>query len=404
MQRKPLSTANMIKLLSILLVVALVVVQAVLFWLESREESSTVVLPATTSKATQAVEPHDIEIVVPHINVEQKSEEAQDHSTTQRSSDGEVYTQSAPHPWLEVTPSKADLELCRTLERLPIVYDEKTEHFSDLYQLDIKLVYSRRYTMPLSEFVNQRFEKKIYETVSTHLDKVYRQYIDWLGYEKLYQSKIDILIAYDLETYEALLDKYHASMPSNIPGVYLPLEHIALVHLPRTYEGYIDTNSLLRTTIHESVHAVNFVQFGYMHRWAQEGLAQYFAHFYESENPELFLDKATWDARSNYLGAPLLFDDVINTNEMWRDNRHALYASAFAFIQYLSTLPKADNPLLRILKFENEQPCSVVNKAWTSGALDFDGMFNNNVLTWFEYLVLDHEARLLEKRSERPTK
>ncbi|WMN60718.1 DUF1570 domain-containing protein [Pseudoalteromonas xiamenensis] len=404
MHKKPLSTTRLLTYIAMVLVIAMVIVQVILFWLESRDETSNVTLPLVIEHSVKAVKLQDTASDVPQISETPTHEEFEPKSSPKMTSDGEVYTQSAPHPWLEVRPSMADLELCRRLERVPIVYDEKTERFTDLYHLEIQLVYSRRYTMPLSEFVNQKFENKIYETVSKHLDKVYSQYIDWLGYEKLYQSDIKILIAYDLETYEALLDKYHASTPSNIPGVYLPLEHISLVHLPLTYEGYIDTNSLLRTTIHESVHAVNFVQFGYMHRWAQEGLAQYFAHFYESENPELFLDKATWDARSNYLGAPLLFDDVINTNEMWSDNRHALYASAFAFIQYLSTLSKADNPLLRILKFENKQPCSVVNKTWTSGALDFDGMFNNNVLTWFEYLVLDHEARLLEKQSERPTK
>lgn len=317
------------------------------------------------------------------------------------------FTEHAPHPWelIEVTPAQE--QLCRDMELQPLafenVYDEDLKAnkriYSDYYDLSITILHnSKEYS--LSSVYGKQTEKWVLSNIKRHLNRVYESYSMWLGAENLFKAPIDIKLAINQSQYFNALAEHGAEESASVQGVYLPLIHQAFVKIPFNEKGQILGQPFMRTLVHEAVHAVNFVQFGYMQRWLQEGLAQYFAHYVDHAAPELFLDYDEWEIRSGSLGSPLTLQELIYPSDHWLEDRQALYATSFAFVQYFSELPEPKNLLLTILKTENTQRCSSLNKQWVESTLDPENLLYSNIQSWFDHTVIYFSERVEEYKLE----
>ncbi len=310
------------------------------------------------------------------------------------------FTAHEPHPWelVEVTPVQE--RLCRDMELIPLTYEEiydpetqeKKRFYSDYYDLNLVILHNGR-EYSISSVYNEGTEKWIKNQMRGYLDRVYETYSKWLGAEKLFRTNINIKLALNHTQYFNALAEHDAEESAKVQGVYLPWLHTGFVKIPHNQKNQIIGMRLLQVLVHESVHAINFVQFGYMHRWAQEGLAQYFTHYVDHKTPELFVDYEQWAERSEQLGEPLSFQEMIEPSGHWLENRSALYASSFAYVQYFSSLTQQENHLISFLNTELKQRCSVLNKDWSAAQLDPNNLLYTNMQNWFEYTVIYHAER-----------
>ena len=310
------------------------------------------------------------------------------------------FTAHEPHPWELVEVSPVQERLCKDMKLTPLTYEEiydpdtqQTKRvYSDYYDLNLVILHNGR-EYSISSVYNEGTEKWIKTQVSGYLNRVYETYSKWLGPEKLFKTDVNIKLALNHTQYFNALAEHDAEESAKVQGVYLPRLHTGFVKIPHNDKNQIQGTRLLQVLVHESVHAINFVQFGYMHRWAQEGLAQYFAHYVDHKTPELFVDYEQWAQRSGHLGEPLSFKELIEPSGHWLENRSALYASSFAYVQYFSSLTQAENHLISVLNTELKQRCSVLNKEWSASQLDPNNQLYTNIQNWFEYTVIYHSDR-----------
>ena len=76
------------------------------------------------------------------------------------------------------------------------------------------------------------------------------------------------------------------------------------------------------------------------------------------------------------------------------------YLSQQCFVQYFSELPELKNLLLTILKTENTQRCSSLNKQWVESTLDPENLLYSNIQSWFDHTVIYFSERVEEYKLE----
>lgn len=309
----------------------------------------------------------------------------------------------APHPWFEVNPSAEDLRKCRALERKPLPYTEyyDREQSRMVKKYQPKFTYriwvrhkSRNYDFE-KVFRDKRAREAVVDNLNKTLYSMYADYIALLGGESLYQAHIDIVIAWRSSDYSEILTYYNKEhMISKSAGVYFPSEHLAVSRLPRTIEGSVDWPEFNEIMAHETGHAMNFVQFGYMNRWSQEGIAQYQAHKVGSDYSSLFISRDEWLRASQYLDYPYPFESLLYVEEGWENNSAQLYASAFAYVQYFAT--QRPDILKQILRLEQQQLCDAVSRAALPSIVDPDSLLYTDMQNWFDQSLSSYETRKAE--------
>ncbi|RZQ53298.1 hypothetical protein C1E23_09470 [Pseudoalteromonas phenolica] len=397
------------------LVIALAVIIALVFFVHfflnsftSKDEFAPLIDTANEqmTQLNTVEQPALVEPSTTHIDLS----EEQAHNTNKQKTfveQDKSYTAHTPHPWELVEVSPVQAQLCRDMELTPLTYKEVFDSdsqetkrvYSDYYELNLSILHNDR-EYSIASVYNEGTEKWLKAHMKDYLDRVYDTYSEWLGPEKLFKTQINIKLALNQTQYFNALAEHDAEESAKVQGVYLPWLHTAFVKIPHNERNQIIGMRLLQVLVHESVHAINFVQFGYMHRWAQEGLAQYFTHFVETRTPELFLSYEQWERRSESLAEPLSFQDVIEPSGHWLENRSALYASSFAYVQYFSNLEKSENKLITLLNTELKQRCSVLKKGWSKTHLDPNDLLYTNIQNWFEHTVIYHSQRADELEKE----
>jgi len=395
-------------IIAILAFVAAIFVVVQLFLFESSGDDVPVVVEVKSAATEQAFVEDDVIDVIEQASeqVETKLDDAQSESFSVVQQDTS-YTEHAPHPWelVEVTPAQE--QLCRDMALEPLtykeVYDEELQTnkriYSDYYDLSITILHNGK-EYSVGSIYGKKTEKWMLSNINRHLERVYESYFNWLGAENLFKTPINIKLAINQTQYFNALKEHGAEESAVVRGVYLPWIHQAFVKIPFNDKGQILGQPFMRTLVHEAVHAINFIQFGYMHRWLQEGLAQYFTHYVDHAVPELFLDYDEWENRSGSLGSPLTLQELIYPSDHWLEDRQALYATSFAFVQYFSELPEPKNLLLTILKTENTQRCSSLNKQWVESTLDPENLLYSNIQSWFDHTVIYFSERVEEYKLE----
>jgi hypothetical protein len=347
--------------------------------------------PAATPKATSITHPTEQPKPIRVIN--------QATPTKRRSiniQDIEPVDEAVAHPWDEVEPTARELRLCRDMQLTPVSYTNKVgEKAYDLFSLNLYFFHNGQ-QYPIEHTLAKRYVDKVRHELKANLNTVYAKYIEWFGDKPLSKTIININITSSREQYiSALLDNGAEDSLSSL-GVYLPWKHEAFVNLPTTNENWIDHASFISTLTHEATHAINFVQFGYMHRWAQEGLAEYFEFLASNNNRELAVTYKDWQARTEGLGEPFSFSDLIFQNDKWSQNKGALYTTSLVYMQYFSSLPHDKNPLIKVLSEEMLPRCSTLDKSITVDMLDNDGLLASNLYEWFSHNVIHSNERETE--------
>ncbi|MBQ4833625.1 hypothetical protein J8L70_10270 [Pseudoalteromonas sp. MMG010] len=303
---------------------------------------------------------------------------------------------SVAHQWHEVKPTSRDLKLCRDMQLTPIAYTNEDGSTGFDYLTLTLIAWHNGKTYPLEDIYGRSFSESVSKALYDNLEQVYLQYIKWFGAQRLSKTDITIYITNSREQYiNALLDN-GADDSINSLGVYLPQKHKAFVNIPYTTDKRFDSTSFMSTLTHEGTHAINFVQFGYMHRWAQEGLAEYFEFLSNTDTPELALSYKQWQVYSDNLGEPFTLADLIYQNEKWSQNKGALYTTSLIYMQYFSSLSLDNNPLVNMLIDEMLPRCSTIDKSKTIDILDSDGLLSSNMYEWFSHNVIHYKDRAIE--------
>jgi len=301
------------------------------------------------------------------------------------------HIEHTPHQWLAVNPTSEQKRLCSLLERPPLkftrIYDPDSKRYMNRYygffEINISVLFRGEYR-PLEHYFSEQFVDDLKWELRRNLLFVYQEYMDWFEPENLSKSVIDLKVTLNDKQYFNELVKHGAESSVNNPGVYIPWIHQAYINLPRYDNGYLNRTLFIDILTHEAVHAINFVQFGYMQRWAQEGLAQYFAYRSESGEHLASLRIDEWDKRTGSMSQPFVMDDLIIPNKSWQEDEAILYASSLVYTQYFSSLPKDKNPFISFLYNEMLPRCSTVNEENTIDLLDPENMLNSDFFNWFE--------------------
>ncbi|MFY8299279.1 hypothetical protein AAEU28_10955 [Pseudoalteromonas sp. SS15] len=311
----------------------------------------------------------------------------------------------APHPWLRVTPSSDDIKACMAIERkkLPYteVYNPESEQIEKYYDFELPvriLVVEDGIFKNLNAHFEQDIAEQIESVVNKTIQRMFIDYIRVLGGHSLYVAEIKLWIAATDSDYADILTKIGAEDHiETSAGLYSPTKHLAISRTRLDYRGQIDLTSFLGTIAHETAHAFNFIQFGYMNRWSTEGIAEYYEYQFKTRYPGYFMSQKEWDDATGLVYYPLEFDKLLTENESWKDeNRGLLYASAHAYIDYF----QKDRPdlLKQILDFEQRQLCRPARREKVAEIVDPHNMLFSDIQTRHERLMRDYEIMIEQRK------
>lgn len=227
---------------------------------------------------------------------------------------------------------------------------------------------------------------------------VFRLYGGLIGKRNLRRVAFNILIYKERDEYESFVESFAPDLAGSA-GVYSHKTVMATVH-------FSDEEQALRTSIHESVHALTHALIGATPRWLSEGVAEYFETISGSlESPQVAYNPAWVNSDQSLRFDSFDFWQLANMESMWRDgtrqDRLSLYANAWHWIYFFNSSNQRMNALGYLLRTERSEPCSVMEPSEALELLNRAAPnFEVEFLDWEKEPLVESQAFSLQQSTD----
>jgi len=190
------------------------------------------------------------------------------------------------------------------------------------------------------------------DKLSVHINKAYGTLSYLLPKGLLQKVQVNLWVFNDEPSYYAFQKQHAPALAGSSSGFHTSKDNIAAA-VRRSDEQLLDTS------VHEAVHVMNAGMFGYVPRWLNEGLAEYFETMQVyGQAVEISPDKRKLHLL-NMAGGQLLLKDVLtSTFQEWNGSkRELLYANSWALVYFLLEKPQGKKALLEYLAVSAKDPC-----------------------------------------------
>jgi hypothetical protein len=255
--------------------------------------------------------------------------------------------------------------LKETIQRLDHKYNHYYYNLNDYIELNI-------YTDNMTTY----FRKKLIQRVRL----LHNAYIEMLGEPAKQKITLNLVITPNRADYLHYISFYSLDIDTSV-GVYFGGLNVAFIDYQQS-----DDNAL-RTSIHETVHALHAHIIGKTPRMFNEGMAEFF------EKMKINNDKITIDfTRKNFSRETLSLMKFFDSDLWSLLNTQELYYSSWAWITFMHSNNDRLQSLIAFMKAEQTKPCSAYtrdqvyaffgdrNSAFEVDFYDWRDSHNNNLL------------------------
>ncbi len=204
------------------------------------------------------------------------------------------------------------------------------------------------------------------------ISKIMTIYQDVFGFYLLEKQEINLIIIPSREQYADTLETLSIDGKYS-QGLFWSATNMAFVE-------YKNDNQVMKTALHESVHTLNLFFAGFIARWLNEGLAEYFEKIMLTEKSYSFnLQLDTIHQPAKEIG------DLLTANQLWNISdaeRRSLYNSAFLLTSYFYQYRMVEtgntqpvNILQKLLKKESEDVCTTLTDNDYQAIIDEDYIY-----------------------------
>ena len=191
---------------------------------------------------------------------------------------------------------------------------------------------------------------------------VFRLYGSLIGSKNLRRVVLNLVVYKQRDEYEDYVGGF-APKSTQTQGLYSHKNISATIHFKNDMQA-------IRTSIHESVHALSHALIGATPRWLNEGMAEYFELISGSSDLPTVNYNSHWVGRDMQLRyASFDFWQLASMESIWvegtKREKLTLYANAWHWIYFFMSSDSGIRALKYYLRAEREWPCSIMEASDT---------------------------------------
>ncbi|CAH9050364.1 hypothetical protein PSECIP111951_00177 [Pseudoalteromonas holothuriae] len=189
----------------------------------------------------------------------------------------------------------------------------------------------------------------VFDALITRLHTVHGIYAQLIASSNNKVVNVNLVILSSRADYEDYTSRYGFD-PRTSQGVFFHGSNSAFVE-------YKSDPQVVKTAVHEAIHAMNLRLVGLTPRWLNEGMAQLFSAV-EFKNGQLDYETEG----KSLLTEPYDIYALLASESQWESiDTNLLYYSGWSWLSFMMGEPQGANTLKKLLKKEGANPCDVLN-------------------------------------------